>query len=240
MADDGQWSGFEHDVDRILYSTRLRALADKSQVVASGELGAYHTRLTHSMKVAQLGRRMAELHFTGGVLDSFEGNAQTLHILTFLAAHKYAGHRRLHLTRACLDAATKYPWERAPRDVDPARHAKWGVYAVDRQAFAWVRAGRSDDVVPIRSPAAVGPSRRASSRTRSLHESHRLPQSETRGPGQSLMPARRRRSTPTGSWQASSAAPAYPARPPGGRHAARTRGERPPGAPPALASAAPR
>ncbi|MFD0419654.1 deoxyguanosinetriphosphate triphosphohydrolase family protein [Streptomyces sp. NPDC127108] len=191
VADDGQRSGFEHDVDRILYSTQWRALAGKSQVVASGELGAYHTRLTHSMKVAQLGRRMAErlerryggpnpalveaacmahdighppfghagetalratmdeLHRADGVLDSFEGNAQTLHILTFLAAHKYPGHRGLHLTRASLDAATKYPWERAPRDVDPARHTKWGVYAVDREAFAWVRAGRDDDAVPV-------------------------------------------------------------------------------------------
>ncbi len=191
VADDGQRSGFEHDVDRILYSTQWRALAGKSQVVASAELGAYHTRLTHSMKVAQLGRRMAErlerryggpnpalveaacmahdighppfghagetalrttmdeLHFAGGVLDSFEGNAQTLHILTFLAAHKYSGHRGLHLTRACLDASTKYPWERAPLDVDRARHTKWGVYAVDRQAFAWVRAGRGDDAVPV-------------------------------------------------------------------------------------------
>ncbi|WP_419992849.1 deoxyguanosinetriphosphate triphosphohydrolase family protein [Streptomyces boninensis] len=191
VADDGQRSGFEHDVDRIAYSTQWRALAGKSQVVASGELGAYHTRLTHSMKVAQLGRRMAErlerryggpnpalveaacmahdighppfghagetalrttmdeLHAGDGVLDSFEGNAQTLRILTFLAAHKYPGHRGLHLSRACLDAATKYPWERAPRDVSAARHAKWGVYAVDRQAFAWVRAGRRDDAVPV-------------------------------------------------------------------------------------------
>ncbi|MFG2195066.1 deoxyguanosinetriphosphate triphosphohydrolase family protein [Streptomyces sp. NPDC048639] len=191
VSDDGQRSGFEHDVDRILYSTQWRALAGKSQVVASGELGAYHTRLTHSMKVAQLGRRMAErlerqyggpnpalveaacmahdighppfghagetalrrtmdeLRFADGVLDSFEGNAQTLRVLTFLAAHKYPGHRGLHLTRACLDASTKYPWERAPLDQDPARHLKWGVYVADREAFAWVRAGRTGNAVPV-------------------------------------------------------------------------------------------
>ncbi|MFG3255717.1 deoxyguanosinetriphosphate triphosphohydrolase family protein [Streptomyces sp. NPDC048172] len=190
-ADDGQRSAFEHDVDRILYSTQWRALAGKSQVVASAELGAYHTRLTHSMKVAQLGRRMAErlerryggpnpalveaacmahdighppfghagetalratmdeLRFSGGVLDSFEGNAQTLRVLTFLAAHKYPGHRGLHLTRACLDASVKYPWERAPRDQGPARHRKWGVYVADREAFAWIREGREDFAVPV-------------------------------------------------------------------------------------------
>ncbi|GAA2077572.1 deoxyguanosinetriphosphate triphosphohydrolase [Streptomyces albiaxialis] len=191
VDDDGQRSAFEHDVDRLLYSTQWRALAGKSQVVASGELGAYHTRLTHSMKVAQLGRRMAErlerryggpnpalveaacmahdighppfghagetalratmdeLRFSGGGLDSFEGNAQTLRVLTFLAAHKYPGHRGLHLTRACLDASVKYPWERAPRDQDPARHRKWGVYVADREAFAWIRDGREDTSVPV-------------------------------------------------------------------------------------------
>lgn len=191
VADDGQRSAFEHDVDRILYSTEWRALAGKSQVVASGELGAYHTRLTHSMKVAQLGQRMAErlqrryggpdpvlvqaacmahdighppfghagevalrmtmdeLRPAGEVADSFEGNAQTLHILTFLAAHKHSGHRGLHLSRACLDASTKYPWERAPADVDPARHAKWGVYKVDRDAFNWMRSGLTGTQVPV-------------------------------------------------------------------------------------------
>jgi dGTPase len=35
-------------------------LAGKTQVVASDEYGLYHTRLTHSLKVAQLGRRAAE------------------------------------------------------------------------------------------------------------------------------------------------------------------------------------
>jgi dGTPase len=35
-------------------------MAGKSQVVSVEELGLYHTRLTHSLKVAQLGRRLAE------------------------------------------------------------------------------------------------------------------------------------------------------------------------------------
>ncbi|MFC7303832.1 deoxyguanosinetriphosphate triphosphohydrolase family protein [Streptomyces monticola] len=191
VSDVGQRSGFEHDVDRILYSTQWRALAGKSQVVASGELGAYHTRLTHSMKVAQLGRRMAErlerryggpspalveaacmAHDIGHPpfghagetalratmdelrgperqLDSFEGNAQTFRVLTYLAAHKYPGHRGLHLTRACLDASTKYPWERAPYEENPARNVKWGVYDADLAAFTWVRAGRENAAVPV-------------------------------------------------------------------------------------------
>ena len=51
---------FAHDRDRILYSTAFRRLAGKTQVVAVQEHGLYHTRLTHSLKVAQLGCRLAE------------------------------------------------------------------------------------------------------------------------------------------------------------------------------------
>ena len=35
-------------------------MAGKTQVASAGELGLYHNRLTHSLKVAQLGRRIAE------------------------------------------------------------------------------------------------------------------------------------------------------------------------------------
>jgi dGTPase len=51
---------FGRDRDRILYSSAFRRLAGKTQVVAAGELGDFHTRMTHSLKVAQLGRRLAQ------------------------------------------------------------------------------------------------------------------------------------------------------------------------------------
>jgi dGTPase len=51
---------FAHDVDRVIYASAFRRLAGKSQVVAATERGNFHTRLTHSLKVAQLGRRVAE------------------------------------------------------------------------------------------------------------------------------------------------------------------------------------
>jgi dGTPase len=50
----------EHDVDRILYSDELRRLGGVTQVVAVGEMPLFHTRLTHTLKVQQLSRRMAE------------------------------------------------------------------------------------------------------------------------------------------------------------------------------------
>ena len=53
-------SAFAHDRDRIIYSSAFRRLAGKSQVVSAYERGNFHTRLTHTLKVAQLGRRVAE------------------------------------------------------------------------------------------------------------------------------------------------------------------------------------
>jgi dGTPase len=72
----------------------------------------------------------------------FEGNAQSLRVLTRLetkvltADGTSAG---LNLTRAVLDAATKYPWPK--REGNP----KYGVYADDAEGFTWLRAGAADD-----------------------------------------------------------------------------------------------
>jgi dGTPase len=63
----------------------------------------------------------------------FEGNAQTLRVLTRLEA-KVLG-AGLNLTRASLDATCKYPWPR--RD----GQRKFGVYADDAAVFAWLREG---------------------------------------------------------------------------------------------------
>jgi dGTPase len=81
-----------------------------------------------------------EVALAGGC-DGFEGNAQTLRILTRLEAKTVstvpAG---LNLTRASLDAVCKYPWAAQPG----AR--KYGAYAADLAAFQWLRNGRADGV----------------------------------------------------------------------------------------------
>ncbi|MEO7262461.1 MAG: deoxyguanosinetriphosphate triphosphohydrolase [Jatrophihabitantaceae bacterium] len=78
---------------------------------------------------------------TEGGCGGFEGNAQTLRILTRLEAKAVTSagaSAGLNLTRATLDAVCKYPWPAG------GSTAKFGFYAGDRAAFDWLRAGRAD------------------------------------------------------------------------------------------------
>ncbi|MCX4761967.1 deoxyguanosinetriphosphate triphosphohydrolase [Streptomyces sp. NBC_01275] len=77
----------------------------------------------------------------------FEGNAQSLRLLTRIEPKRFVKSEEsgeatsvgLNLTRATLDAATKYPWPRGAHPTDPAS-GKFGVYEDDRPVFDWVRA----------------------------------------------------------------------------------------------------
>jgi len=56
-----QRNAFQLDRDRILYSLEFRRLGGVTQVVSPGEGEIFHSRLTHTLKVAQVARRLAEM-----------------------------------------------------------------------------------------------------------------------------------------------------------------------------------
>jgi dGTPase len=174
-------TAFERDRARVVHSASLRRLAAKTQVVGPQSDDFVRNRLTHSLEVAQVARDLAHplgshpdiaetaalahdmghppfghngeraLNDLAADCGGFEGNAQTLRILTRLEAKTFDGARSLglNLTRATLDACTKYPWTRvdsvAPRgyhtDGTPKTLRKFGVYDDDREIFDWMRLG---------------------------------------------------------------------------------------------------
>ena len=55
----------QRDRDRVLYSGAFRRLGGVTQVVATSETLLVHNRLTHTLKVAQVARRLAEKIVSG-------------------------------------------------------------------------------------------------------------------------------------------------------------------------------
>jgi dGTPase len=166
------------DRDRVMYTSAFRRLANVTQVVSGDDIHVFHNRLTHTLQVAQVARRIAEFlvnrdpklkrkldpdvceaaslaHDLGhppfghlaekalnekarsvGLIDGFEGNAQSFRIVTKLAAHD-GTNAGLDLTRATLNALLKYPWQRGQNGTKSRE--KWGGYSSEKKEFDWAR-----------------------------------------------------------------------------------------------------
>ncbi|MFN8588862.1 MAG: dNTP triphosphohydrolase [Candidatus Eisenbacteria bacterium] len=186
-------SPFQRDYDRVLFSGAFRRLADKTQVFPLPYDDHVHSRLTHSLEVASIGRSLGTLvgtrvlerqpslaekldardfgdcvaaaclaHDLGnppfghvgedaikeffarekpiwdrlderqrGDLLAFEGNAQTLRIVTRL--ERPSRHGGLQLTLATLGALVKYPCSSlaASKDAPAKGRKKPGLFDAD-------------------------------------------------------------------------------------------------------------
>ena len=177
-------TAFERDRARLVHSSALRRLGAKTQILVAGTDDFARTRLTHTLEVAQIGRQVGALlgcdpdvvdcaclaHDLGhppfghngekalaaiaSSIGGFEGNAQTLRLLTrlepkvFFDNGKSAG---VNLTRAALDASVKYPWtiEKAALHPKGERSVKFGVYPDDVEVFEWLRQGAPEWTTPM-------------------------------------------------------------------------------------------
>lgn len=176
-------TAFERDRARIVHSAALRRLSAKTQVLGAGADDFVRNRLTHSLEVAQVARELGRaLGCDGHIVASaalahdlghppfghngevaldlaavdcggFEGNAQTLRLLSRLEAKTFSSAGRsvgLNLTRATLSACIKYPWL---RQRGPTSGPKFGVYDDDLEVFEWVRVSADDaGVAKFRRP----------------------------------------------------------------------------------------
>ena len=177
-------TAFERDRARLVHSSALRRLGAKTQILVAGTDDFARTRLTHTLEVAQIGRQIGTMlgcdpdvvdcaclaHDLGhppfghngeralsslaSDIGGFEGNAQTLRLLTRLEPKVFHPDGRsagVNLTRAALDAAVKYPWTLAEASAHPKgeRTAKFCVYPDDQEVFRWLKQGAPQASTPM-------------------------------------------------------------------------------------------
>lgn len=177
-------TAYQRDRDRVVHSSALRRLGAKTQILVAGSDDFARTRLTHSLEAAQIGREIAAMlgcdpdivdcaclahdlghppfgHTGEKALSEiavpaggFEGNAQTIRLLTRLEPKIFSPSgvsAGLNLTRAALDAVMKYPWtlSEAKQNQNGETAPKFCVYPDDLPVFRWLKKNAPADKTPI-------------------------------------------------------------------------------------------
>jgi len=128
--------------NRLTHSLEVAQIArDVSRAIAPDQPEmadlAESAALAHDLGHPPFGHNGEQvLHELAAEAGGFEGNAQTLRLLTRLESKTFDADGvsvGLNLTRATLDACTKYPWRAGERG------RKFGVYEDDLPVFTWMR-----------------------------------------------------------------------------------------------------
>jgi len=107
----------QRDRDRLLYAPELRRLAAVTQVVSAVEGHVFHNRLTHTLKVAQIARRLAERfnapgHAVPGIYGQIDCEAVEAAALAHDLGHPPFGHiAEEELDSLVLDAGSRDGYE---------------------------------------------------------------------------------------------------------------------------------
>ena len=106
----------QRDYDRIIYSSAFKRLVAVTQVVSPAEGHVFHNRLTHSLRVAQLARRLAQKLLkadqqkaaaVGGINPDVAEAAAVAHDL----GHPPFGHVGEQELRSQLEASPASVWD---------------------------------------------------------------------------------------------------------------------------------
>ncbi len=118
-GDDEMRTATERDVDRLTYSSELRRLTSVTQVVSPRTDQQIHNRLTHTLKVGQLGRRIAQRFLDAVVDGDLDVAAVEAACLAHDLGHPPFGHvGEQTLDRLCTNSGlSRFPgvtWEPIP------------------------------------------------------------------------------------------------------------------------------
>src|SRR5512145_3254051 len=125
-------NAFQRDWDRVIFSTAFRRLHDKTQVFPLPDDDVIHSRLTHSLEVASVGRSLgalaAKMLELGSDLQSDFGDIVSVACLAHDIGNPPFGH-------AGEDAIRRYFAEHSLAGLSPRQQSDLAMYEGNAQGF---------------------------------------------------------------------------------------------------------